>query len=57
MKRERTYKIFWITNRGKLKLFTGTNFRSEGEAQRHAMEAKIDADLIVLPCYVITKSY
>lgn len=52
MRRVKVYKVFWITNRGNLRLFTGTNFKSEGEAQRCAVEAKIDAQMVILPCYI-----
>jgi hypothetical protein len=55
MEKTRVYKIFEITDKGILKLFTGTNFKTEGLAWIHAVEAKTDKELTVLTCYINSK--
>lgn len=49
------YKVFLVDDKGILRLFTGTNFKSEGEAQRHAVEAKTTDELVVMRVFINPK--
>lgn len=55
--KKRAYKVFCIDDKGILKLFTGSNFKSEGEAWRHVIEAKTDMELTVLTVFINPKDF
>ena len=53
--KNRAYKIFRIDEKGVLRLFNGTNFKSDGEAWKSAVEARTDDELVVLMVLVNPK--